>query len=109
MHRAHTRVSPRWLSAIDWFGSSSGEERGMCTAFRRHFTRSGDRRDPPLVLVLSFMVGVLGCGSSSTGPSNADLIAQGKQTFRSETFGDETKWTDTLRINEPISTVDPTT
>src|SRR5262249_2832875 len=66
-------------------------------------------RDPPLVLVLSFLVGLLGCGNSGNGPTNADLVAQGKQTFRSDTFGDETKWTDTLRLNEAISTVDPTT
>jgi cytochrome c5 len=61
-----------------------------------------------IVLFLSFLVGVLGCGNSE-GPSNADLVAQGKQTFRFDTFGDETKWTDALRMNEAISTVDPTT
>jgi cytochrome c5 len=81
----------------------------MCTAFSRHFTRFGYWRDSPLFLVLPFLVGVVGCGSSGTGPANADLVAQGKQTFRFETFGDETKWTDTLRMNEAISTVDPTT
>src|SRR5262249_46140873 len=48
-----------------------------------------------------------GCGSS--GASNTDQVAQGKQTFRFDTFGDETKWTDALRLNEAISTVDPTT
>ena len=40
-------------------------------------------------------------------PATADLIAQGKQTFRHDTFGDETKWTDTLRMHEVIATVDP--
>ena len=29
--------------------------------------------------------------------------------FRFDTFGDETKWTDTLRMNEVVATVDPTT
>jgi cytochrome c5 len=52
---------------------------------------------------------MLGCGSSSNGPSNAELVAQGKQTFRFETFGDETKWTDALHLDQVISTVDPTT
>ncbi len=80
----------------------------MRRAFRRHFTRTADR-DLPIVLLLSFLVAVLGCGSSDSGPSNADLVAQGKQTFRFDTFGDETKWTDALRMNEAISTVDPTT
>jgi cytochrome c5 len=53
------------------------------------------------------LLALAACGSN--GPSSADLIAQGKQTFRSETFGDETKWTDALRMNEVISTVDPIT
>ena len=39
----------------------------------------------------------------------ADPVAQGKQTFRYETFGDETKWTDTLHLDQVIDTVDPTT
>jgi len=38
------------------------------------------------------------------------LVAQGRQIFRFETFGDEAKWTDTLRMHEVIaSAVDPTT
>ncbi|HET6982049.1 MAG TPA: hypothetical protein VFI53_07905, partial [Myxococcaceae bacterium] len=83
--------------------------------FRRHFTHSGDRSDPPLALGLALLLGLLGtsfllgCGSSGNGPSNAELVAQGKQTFRFETFGDETKWTDTLHMDQVISTVDPTT
>ena len=37
-------------------------------------------------------------------------LAQGKQIFRFDTFGDETQWTDTLRMHEVIRTaVDPTT
>ena len=40
----------------------------------------------------------------------ADLIEQGRATFRYETFGDETQWSDTLRMHEVIrSAVDPTT
>src|SRR5215475_6088255 len=105
MRRAPDRVSPERLSVLDHSGSVAAEERGMCIAFRRNFTRAGDWRDPPLVLVLTFLVGLLGCGNSGNGPTNADLVAQGKQTFRSDTFGDETKWTDTLRLNEAISTV----
>jgi hypothetical protein len=38
------------------------------------------------------------------------VIAQGKQIFRFDTFGDETLWTDKLRMHEVIRTaVDPTT
>jgi hypothetical protein len=57
------------------------------------------------------------CGSGSDNnagaASDADkaaLVAQGKDIFRFDTFGDETQWTDTLRLHETISTkVDPTT
>jgi hypothetical protein len=54
---------------------------------------------------------VVAC-NQSTGLSQDDpaLIAQGKDIFRFDTFGDETFWTDTLRMHEVIrSAVDPTT
>jgi hypothetical protein len=39
-----------------------------------------------------------------------DLVAQGREIFRFDTFGDETQWTDTLRLHEIIrSAVDPIT
>jgi mono/diheme cytochrome c family protein len=42
--------------------------------------------------------------------SDATLVAQGKQVFRFDTFGDEAKWTDTLRLHEAVaSAVDPAT
>lgn len=34
--------------------------------------------------------------------AQADLVAQGRQIFRFDTFGDETQWTDTLRLHEVI-------
>jgi hypothetical protein len=38
------------------------------------------------------------------------LVSQGRHIFRYETFGDEAKWTDTLRMHEVIAAaVDPTT
>ena len=54
----------------------------------------------------------VGCGSDDTKAPTVDpaLAAQGKDIFRMDTFGDETFWTDTLRMNEVIQTaVDPTT
>jgi hypothetical protein len=46
----------------------------------------------------------------STAMSDAEVIEQGKQTFRFDTFGDETQWTNALRMHEVIrSAVDPTT
>lgn len=62
------------------------------------------------------MAGVLvtGCGGNGDGADNPSpdpaVIAQGKQIFRFDTFGDESKWTDVLRMHEVIRTaVDPTT
>lgn len=41
---------------------------------------------------------------------DAAMVEQGKQIFRFETFGDETQWSDTLRMHEVIrAAVDPTT
>ena len=53
------------------------------------------------------------CGGGSTDTAAVDqtaLLAQGKQIFRFDTFGDEAQWTDTLRLHEVISAaVDPVT
>lgn len=39
-----------------------------------------------------------------------ELVAQGREIFRFDTFGDETQWTDALRMHEVIRTaVDPVT
>lgn len=43
-------------------------------------------------------------------PPDRDLIAEGKEIFRYDTFGDETRWTDELRMHEVIeAAVDPVT
>lgn len=52
------------------------------------------------------------CGSGDTPGATPDpaVVAQGKQIFRYDTFGDESKWTDTLHIHEVIAAaVDPLT
>jgi mono/diheme cytochrome c family protein len=50
---------------------------------------------------------VTGCGSDS---NQEEMVAEGKQIFRFDTFGDESQWTDTLRMHEVISTaVSPAT
>lgn len=67
----------------------------------------------PLLLSAGLAL-VLGCGDnggpSGTEPPDPALVAQGKDIFRLDTYGDETFWTDTLRIHDVItSAVDPTT
>jgi hypothetical protein len=60
-------------------------------------------------------LGLFGLLAAAVGACSSDdengpaQVAEGKQTFRYDTFGDETKWTDALRMNEVVSTVDPTT
>jgi mono/diheme cytochrome c family protein len=50
---------------------------------------------------------VASCGSSThiddAASANAALVAQGKEIFRSDTFGDEAFWTDTLHMNDVIT------
>jgi mono/diheme cytochrome c family protein len=67
----------------------------------------------------AFALVVSGCGGGDAGSATQasaqaargnSLVAQGRQIFRYETFGDEAKWTDALRMHEVIAAaVDPTT
>lgn len=51
-----------------------------------------------------------GEGDLNLPPLDPHLVQEGKQIFRYETFGDETFWTDVLRMNEVIeSAVSPNT
>ncbi|HEX6631626.1 MAG TPA: hypothetical protein VF048_11055 [Gemmatimonadaceae bacterium] len=59
-------------------------------------------------------VWMVGCdqrnGPTIPQPPDAALAAQGRDIFRFDTFGDETFWSDTLRMHEVIqAAVDPTT
>ncbi len=68
-------------------------------------------------IVILCMAGMLAtaCGSSHDDQAAAPqpdpaVIAQGKQVFRHDTFGDETQWSDALRLHEVIAAaVDPVT
>jgi len=60
----------------------------------------------------SLAVLISGCGGNDddVAAQQAALSAQGKTIFRFDTFGDEAKWTDTLRMHDVIAAaVDPTT
>ena len=56
-------------------------------------------------------VGLVAACGDEDGPTepSPEVIAQGKSIFRFDTFGDETFWTDTLRMHEVVETVPPTT
>lgn len=70
-----------------------------------------------LSVAAALAVGLAACGGSGDAPSQVpqlpldpQLVAAGQQTFRFDTFGDETFWTDTLKMNKVIeSAVDPLT
>ena len=83
----------------------------------------------PLACLPLALLALAGCGTSGGADSNAGvsgtdaiatvadaavvdpaMIEAGRQIFRFDTFGDETLWTDTLRMHEVIRTaVDPKT
>ena len=82
---------------------------------RRAFETSARTRRTEAALLLAagvVIASILVSCDDDDGPTGPDpaLAAQGKDVFRFSTFGDETFWTDTLRMHEVIeSAVDPTT
>jgi mono/diheme cytochrome c family protein len=67
-------------------------------------------RSSAVTAAVAALVAACGGSDDNGAAQQAALAAQGKQIFRFETFGDEAKWTDALRMNEPIAAaVDPTT
>lgn len=83
-----------------------------------HCSNSSLRLKGSAVAVTAALVLLTACGGGGpdaspdrlTAHQQAALVAQGKQIFRFDTFGDEIKWTDALRIHEVISAaVDPVT
>ena len=89
-------------------------EPSAAAAHRTHNScRRAASRSVMVLGVVGVAVSVLGAcaGDSDNSAANqAALAAQGKQVFRFDTFGDETQWTDNLRLHEVIRTaVDPTT
>ena len=72
-----------------------------------------DARSAPALLLAAALLAA--CSHNETNPEASTppdpaLVAQGKEIFRFDTFGDETKWSDTLRLHEVIrAAVDPAT
>jgi cytochrome c5 len=65
-----------------------------------------------LVVPILTALALAGCGSShnndtasADAPPDPVLAAQGKEIFRSDTFGDEAFWTDTLHMNDAITSI----
>ena len=87
------------------------------SAAAAHGEYKQSRRNSSHSVMVWGVMGVAGallsaCGSDSddSAAEQAALVEQGKQIFRFDTFGDETQWTDALRLHEVIRTaVDPTT
>jgi hypothetical protein len=59
---------------------------------------------------LAAIVALAACSDNSSDHLSPALVSKGRDIFRFETFGDESFWTDTLRMHEVIEhAVDPTT
>jgi mono/diheme cytochrome c family protein len=56
--------------------------------------------------VCSLLLALAACGDGGDGPTgpSPEQLAEGREIFRFDTFGDETFWTDTLRLHEVIQT-----
>jgi mono/diheme cytochrome c family protein len=54
-------------------------------------------------LIIGTLVGLTACDGETLTDQPPDELAQGREIFRFDTFGDETFWTDTLRLHEVIS------
>lgn len=54
------------------------------------------------------LAGLSACAKENE-KDDEERIEEGRQIFRYDTFGDETKWTDALRMHEVVGTVDPLT
>ena len=79
-----------------------------------HSSRASAAARAYTIGVFAAIACLAGCGGGSSNgsemDSNAQLVAEGKEIFRYDTFGDETQWTDRLRMHEVIrTTVDPVT
>src|SRR5512141_1974959 len=53
-----------------------------------------------LLLILAFLIGV--AGKQANASQTPDLIAQGKQVFRFDTFGDQDFWGGALKLHQAI-------
>jgi mono/diheme cytochrome c family protein/cytochrome c5 len=51
----------------------------------------------------ALVVSLLSCGDNAPNEPTPAQLTQGQQTFRFDTYGDETFWTDTLQIHNVIS------
>ena len=92
--------------------SSATTQRAARTAVSSSALGSRRSRHRWLATAVAAAALVSACGGNSdnSAAEQQALAEQGRQVFRYDTFGDETKWSDTLRMHEVIrSAVDPTT
>lgn len=95
--------------------AGAGETRPFPVASCKHLERRAAGNPLSLCIVSAAALLLAACGGGSGGQpesatTNPAAVAEGKQVFRFDTFGDESQWTDTLRMHEVIRrAVDPVT
>ena len=62
-----------------------------------------------LAYLLAMTFAVSGAADTNRQNRLGDLLREGQEIFRFDTFGDEQLWTDVLRMHEVLPAVDPTT
>jgi mono/diheme cytochrome c family protein len=93
MHeQAHVHLSP--LAKLLHLSSTPPEDAAM--------PRSSQAL-PALLAAMLVAALIPACGGGGDGaPASGELVAQGRDVFRFDTFGDEAQWTDRLRMHEVI-------
>ena len=72
----------------------------------RHVLATGASGSAVFLAAAALLLLATGCGLGGTsGPADLDpaLVGKGKSVFRYDTYGNETFWTDTLRMHEVIA------
>ncbi|HYJ17848.1 MAG TPA: c-type cytochrome [Burkholderiales bacterium] len=103
-------MNPYQQSVVPGAGAPANPVRNLSTGHRPRISNG----QMPIGACGMLLMLIAACssepGQKPDSRPDAAVVEQGKQIFRFDTFGDETTWTDTLRLHEVIRTaVDPKT
>ena len=103
-------MNPYQQSVVPGAGAPTNPVRNLSTGHRPRIYNGQMRIGACGLLLMLIAACSSEPGQKPDSRPDAAVVEQGKQIFRFDTFGDETTWTDTLRLHEVIRTaVDPKT